>query len=69
VKHHTYWNLEYRWKLAPPVNNPAKTELSTLAATGRYTLAPADSAQNSGLNNLLGAVFNANNTQGRFWTI
>jgi hypothetical protein len=71
VKHHTYWNLEYRWKLVPPVNKPVKSDMSTLVITGRYTLAGQGmlSAQNSGLNNLLGALFNANNTQGRFWTI
>ena len=71
VKHHTFWNLEYRWKLVPPVNKPVKTDMSTLIITGRYTLAGQGmlSAQNPGLNNLMGAVFNANNTQGRFWTI
>lgn len=71
VKHHTYWNLEYRWKLVVPVNKPAKTDLSLLPITGRYTLAGVGmlSAQNSELNRLMAAVFNAKNTEGRFWTI
>jgi hypothetical protein len=71
VKHHTYWNLEYRWKLVVPQNKPAKTDMSLLPITGRYTLAPVAtlSAQNSELNRLMAAVFNSKNTEGRFWTI
>jgi hypothetical protein len=71
VKHHTFWNLEYRWKLVVPVNKPAKTDLSLLPITGRYTLAGQGmlAAGGSELNRLMAAVFNAKNTEGKFWTI
>jgi len=71
VKHHTYWNLEYRWKLVVPVNKPAKTDLSLLPITGRYTLAGQGmlAAGASELNRFVAALFNSKNTEGRFWTI
>jgi len=71
VKHHTYWNLEYRWKLVVPMDRPAKLDMSLLPITGRYTLAGQGllAAGASELNRLMAAVFNAKNTQGRFWTV
>ena len=71
VQHHTFWNLEYRWKLVVPVNKPAKLDVSLLPITGKYTLAGQGmlAAGASELNRLLAAVFNAKNTEGRFWTI
>ena len=71
VKHHTYWNLEYRWKLVVPENKPAKTDMSLLPITGRYSLAGQGmlAAGASELNRLVAAIFNAKNTEGRFWTI
>jgi hypothetical protein len=71
VKHHTYWNLEYRWKLVVPVNKPAKTDMSLLPITGRYTLAGQGmlAAGASELNRFVAALFNSKNTEGRFWTI
>jgi hypothetical protein len=71
VRHHTYWNLEYRWKLVVPQNKPAKLDMSLLPITGRYTLAGQGmlAAGASELNRLMAAVFNAKNTQGRFWTV
>lgn len=71
VQHHTFWNLEYRWKLVVPMNKPAKLDMSLLPITGRYTLAGQGmlAAGASELNRLVAAVFNAKNTEGRFWTI
>jgi hypothetical protein len=71
VRHHTYWNLEYRWKLVVPQNKPAKLDMSLLPITGRYTLAGQGTlaAGASELNRLVAAIFNAKNTEGRFWTI
>jgi len=71
VRHHTYWNLEYRWKLVVPQNKPAKLDMSLLPITGRYTLAGQGmlAAGASELNRLVAALFNAKNTEGRFWAI
>jgi hypothetical protein len=74
VKHHTYWNLEYRFKMVPPVNSPsgiARSALPLLAFTGRYSFAGQGvlASMESGMNRLLAAVFNSKNTEGRFWTI
>lgn len=74
VKHHAYWNLEYRFKMVPPVNSPsniARAVLPLLAFTGRYTLAGQGflASMESEANRLLAAVFNSKNTEGRFWTI
>ena len=74
VRHHAYWNLEYRFKMVPPVNNPAgiaKAALPLLAFTGRYTFAGQGvlAAMESEMNRLMAAVFNAKNTEGRFWTV
>lgn len=71
VQHHTFWNLEYRWKLVVPVNKPAKLDMSLLPLVGRYTLAGQGmlAAEASELNRLVAAILNAKNTEGRFWTI
>jgi hypothetical protein len=70
VRHHTYWNLEYRWKLVVPQSRPAKLDPSLLPITGSFMLARGVlAAGGSELNRLMSVVFNAKNTQGRFWTV
>jgi hypothetical protein len=71
VKHHTYWNLEYRWRLVVPQNKPLKTDMSLLPITGRYGLAGQGmvAAGASEVNRLMAAVLNAKNTNGKFWTV
>jgi hypothetical protein len=72
VKHHTFWNLEYRWKSIAP-NNRAQigSDLSLLPLIGRYTVAPlaTKAAMDSQINEITAGLFNATVPEGRFWTI
>ena len=72
VKHHTFWNLEYRWKSVQP-NNRAQIggDMSLLPIIGRYTVAPlaTKAAMDSLINEVAAGLFNATVPEGRFWVI
>jgi hypothetical protein len=72
VKHHTFWNLEYRWKSIAP-NNRAQigSDLSLLPILGRFTVAPlaTKAAMDSQINEVTAGLFNATVPEGRFWVI
>lgn len=73
VKHHAFWNMEYRYKVVTPVTPPRSSNPygGLGAITGRYTLAPMATlaAVNSEADRLLSALLNSTSTEGRFWTV
>ena len=72
VKHHTFWNMEYRWRSVQP-NNRAQIglDMGLVPLIGRFTVAPlaTKAAMDSAINEVTAGFFNATVPEGRFWVI